>query len=153
VNEWGELVFLAALLCPGDAPESGGALTYQQAWVLQRTCLALELAGPHEGAWWPTWYNFRYAQMHVREGRTLPPLGLARGLPPLERCKEICDRLKDREWWQGPAYYAWDNARTARNEARGWLERRAALASLAWWVGWRALVTGELPDPWAEGRP
>jgi hypothetical protein len=151
VNDWGELVFLAALLCPGDAPDSGNSLTYQQAWILQRTCLALELCGPHEGAWEPKWGNFCYARNVIREGRNLPPLGLARGLPSLERCREVYRQTRGQDWWQGPAVYAWNEALGARDERQAWVSRRQALAAIVWWVGWRVLVSGELPDPWAEG--
>lgn len=99
----------------------------------------------------------------------LPPLTLTGGLPSHEQCERNCQLARavyDMEdeaekplraaiggWFGGRAMAqwarleVWNRARTATNDSLPWAERRLALRELVDLVGWRAVVTGELPPP------
>ena len=93
----------------------------------------------------------------------LPPLGIAKGLASHAACKEraaLAEKIYQEEnardlptWQQGRWHLAdryrqiWTYAAEATDGKRSDLERRRSLHALIELVGWRAVLTGELPGP------
>jgi hypothetical protein len=98
------------------------------------------------------------------ETLNLPPVHLARGLPPHGRCRQALAEVERwlgwaRDYWEATGRHApewehlqaqhwtWERAARATDPRGGDGERRRALAELVEWLGWRVVLTGELPPP------